>query len=465
MTNEVLEKVREVTSFVRGLHEEYQMYQSALFRSLNWMASSNSPWRMLAASLVFQQAPPTADFKTETVFPNLTVAERALDLSTSEAALDSLATSGVIKLDEEEFFLGLPVSLDDPETRGSHDKWGLLGEVSNGIECFLHSQEPLPANFVSPSQMKRLGLENVYQVVWHLVIWPRNPIPPSPYLKPHRGIYVLVPFEHAAIADATLERNKLQVSTRTATGVPASDFELVATAYGAHGAFPPKRQSPLQSDVSQFEFETDVSLASVRLYWLKSKSQLQEYVDSVSGRRASLASYPELDVHRLFDKDLSAISDCMKPSQTDSKKLEWAVSTVLTLAGFQVEWLGFLGKQWKEGEIDLLAYLRKEHILLLGECTTAAGEISNKIALLAERSKPIKVLLDTWIVKKVLFTNRDSAALPRGTEEAARELEITILPSTLLLQLVAAVRGGFTASELGRQLDPGMPASIDGPWD
>ena len=100
MTNEVLEKVREVTSFVRGLHEEYQMYQSALFRSLNWMASSNSPWRMLAASLVFQQAPPTADFKTETVFPNLTVAERALDLSTSEAALDSLATSGVIKLDD-----------------------------------------------------------------------------------------------------------------------------------------------------------------------------------------------------------------------------------------------------------------------------------------------------------------------------------------------------------------------------
>jgi hypothetical protein len=211
-----------------------------------------------------------------------------------------------------------------------------------------------------------------------------------------------------------------------------------------------------------FQFENPLVGAEIRLFWNWVDDVDLQFVDAVYGERAELASYPELDAYSRFDPALKEIQSRLDPGDRNADDFEWAVCSLLSLLGYQTLWLGYLGGVFQAKEIDIVALMPSRRIILSCECTTKAGDLPNKISVLAERASELEAQFGGWTSHRLLFTNKGLEGIPGSLAEAANDLLVTVISRERLQGILGLARSGFPGEQFSELLRPGlMPEYVE----
>lgn len=353
-----------------------------------------------------------------------------------------------------------------PDFHGSDDASRQFNEPWGAVSYFLDTGRPAAQLDISRESLERIGFYSLEQVLWHSILCPGGPTPESVPFRGH-GIHVLLPCFHARLAEVLILRQKVRVRVDSRDGTTAGMFRLVLRSYGvdSHGVWnivPPKIWETLPSLEVEHQYPMSVRSVSARLYWAEKGDPSTTFADERRGVRAETVLYPQLAVHQTFDPGLRLVEEALQ-SVKHAHDFEWAVATLLSLSGLQVDWIGYKGHgKQTEGEVDILAYLPSERRAILGECTLRGADIGRKISVLAGKGADLSSLLEGWGIRKVLFTTIRHAAILPSDRQGAPELGVTILPNEGLAGLLRAVKSAVPPGTLWDRLDADL--GMDGTY-
>lgn len=304
-------------------------------------------------------------------------------------------------------------------------------------------------------------------VLWYKVISPRHEIPQSPPRQGTTGVYVILPNYHGRLEQVILEGRRVRARIAVVEKAALKDFRLVLVAYGSSTvrpqqgvAYAPAIFENLESREVEHTYETAPHWVKARLYWNPGKSEIQRFVDESDGIRPELVLYPQLEIHGHFDPRFGVLQKAMLSERKDSRDFEWAIATLLTLAGFHVHWLGYMGSAFHQGETDIVAYLPEQKKAIVAECTVKGGDIGRKIGDLVEKTVGLRKILDGWELKKVLFTTNITESVVQH-EITADQMEIALVTRDVLPHFLQSVQSAVPASLLWDRLNKGVHKAPD----
>src|SRR5438094_334398 len=187
------------------------------------------------------------------------------------------------------------------------------------------------------------------------------------------GMYVVMPNYHSRILEARIDGSRLRVEIDGSSGILVSDLRLVAKATGipsgpSNGsAHIPFVQDPMTSPLIEQDFGMPLSSANVSLYWKPGQDE-EPFVDDQLATKGPFSPQPMISVLEEFDPGLKILLGALTTTRAPHD-MEWAVSTVMAMAGFVVEWLGYKGEKIQnlQSEIDLIARVPGELRVVLLE--------------------------------------------------------------------------------------------------
>jgi hypothetical protein len=481
MTEDAKETVREIARHLEFLQTKYRLYRGAVFRAILQRQENEvgHTWVNILASFRLRNV---SSEEGVTRFHPLTEDLQLVEVSANPLALPSFLTRVLKKKryavgqDHNRFEVHIrtqPESeprFEQPEFLHREDfKWR-HDEDCGGVVHFLSTNSPLGQVALSRQSLERLGFMQLKQLLWHHIFNPGGETPESPPMKDTTGIYAIVPNYHAHLKEAVLEGRTVRVRVATSRGVHLQDFRLVLQAYrstkdaiGWSMLLPPKIWESLHRREVEYTYKTAPHHVRARLYWNLGRNDAEKFVDEHRVERAELVLYPQLAVHRHFDPELRAVVKALE-TRSQSPDLEWAVGTLLALSGFQVDWMGFKGKIM-QGDIDIVAYWPSGKLAVLGECTVRGADLDRKITDLAERSEEVAESLESWEVRKVLFTTLSWAAIQPSQKQGAKELQIALVTKESLRSLLHAIKSAIPPDMLWERLRPDShsPLSLESP--
>ena len=435
------------------------MYRSTLFRAI-LSASQKSVTEPYANIVMGALRFLKTSYEQRTSFEKLTdpdiyLIEASLSTEDGKAALMDLINSGSchIRVPKGKLRVRLPVLENDidvevgpPRYLGSDDAEWQLNEPCGCVQYLLSSKHPWNDTKISSAGLERLGFANLSQAIWHYVLNPGQETPESPSLDSSAGVLVTLPNYHARISKAVIEGRTIRISVQVPKGVTLADFRLVVRAHGTSKStgwsviLPPKISDPLRRKLTAFPYAVAPHYATATLYWRLGPDEAIAFVDSMRARRAESAIYPQLATHSLFDPALKFVEESL--DSDDAKDFEWAIATLLAIAGFQVDWLGYAGGRIRP-EADVIAYLPSQRLVIVGECTLKWADISKKISVLKERTSQLAPILEGWRFKNVIFTNLTKEAILPADREGAKALEIILMPKESLPLMIRAIKSAI----------------------
>lgn len=392
------------------------------------------------------------------LFPFLrrAVENRPLELP-SNPRHPSLGTNIVRLMDSDERNTSM---VEGPEYNGSayaswkyNERWGT-------VSYFFGTGRPLGYFPTIQESLERLSFYSMDQVMWHHVLCPGGPTPESAQMPRSCGVHVLLPNYHARLLRVLVLGRRVQVKVEIQPGIRPETLRLVLRAYGVvdqgghqgYAMIPPRIWSSLPTAELEHEYTMAPRSVHARLYWAQGVDESDTFVDEMRGERAETALYPELAVHAHFDPGLTVVEMALKTDR-DAHDFEWAVATLLSLAGFQVDWLGYKGKAIQtKGEIDVVAYLPTKRLAILAECTLKSADVGRKVSDLAGREVDMEGILEGWRIQKVLFTTMSRAAILPTDRDGAGQLGVAILAREALPNFVRAVKSAVPPEILWERL-------------
>ncbi len=362
-----------------------------------------------------------------------------------------------------------PVEWRGPEFNGSEDSSWLFNEPWGGVSYLLDSKRPVSDYRIPRESLEGIGFYSLEQVLWHKILCPGGSTPERPSV-PGSGIHVLLPSVSARLAEVLLLGQKVRVRVEAPETNPGA-LRLVLQSYGLsrRGRFeswdilPPRTWDPLPTLEVEHEYPSLVRTVKARLEWTGGEDPAVTFVDEMRGVRAETVVYPRLAVRQVYDPDLGSIMEAMG-TRRQAHDLEWAVVSLLTLSGFQVDWLGYKARtKQTESEVDLVAYLPNEKRAIVGECTLRGADVGRKVSDLAGKGAELSKVLESWELRRILFTTISHAAVLPSDREGARELGVTILSKEGLAVLLRAVKSAVPPGNLWDNLRPDVGS--DGTYD
>jgi len=347
-----------------------------------------------------------------------------------------------------------------PEFHSSEDAAFQFNEPWGTVSYFLETGGGAAQPTIPRENLERIGFYRLEQALWHHVLCPDGPTPETPSL--HRsGIYVLIPCFDVRLGQVLILGQKIRVRVESQDREEAMALRLVLQSYGTDGRgrdsiVPPRIWEALPSLDVEHEYPTPIRSVRARLYWSADEEPSTAFVDEKNGVRAETVLYPQLAVREAFDPGLRSIEEALGTTKYPHD-MEWAVVSLLAIAGFQVDWLGYKGRgRQTEGEVDFVAYLPSDKYAILGECTVRGADVGRKLSDLAGRAVKLSSLLEGWKLRKLLCSSIDHAAILPSDREGARELGVTILPKEGLARLARGVKSAVPAGSLWERLGSDM---------
>ncbi len=326
------------------------------------------------------------------------------------------------------------------------------GAVSYILETGRADAQPT----IPRENLERIGFYSLEQALWHHVLCPDGPTPERPSL--HRaGIYMLIPCFDVRLGEVLILGQRIRVRVESQDREKAKALRLVLQCYGTDGRgqwsiVPPRIWEALPSLEVEHEYPTPIRSLRARLYWAAAEEPSTAFVDEKNGVRAEIVRYPQLAVREAFDPGLRSVEEAVGTTK-HAHDMEWAVVSLLALAGFQVDWLGYKGRgRQTEGEVDFVAYLPSEKRAILGECTVRGADVGRKISDLAGRAVDLSRILEGWELRRVICSSIDHAAILPSDREGARELGVTILPKEGLASLLRSVKSAVPPETIWERL-------------
>ncbi len=463
-TEESETRLIELVERISRLSRVYGTYRGAKLRAVaRRKESENGGWLHLLGSLrVSRKLVDEESWSWEDLSDDLALLVADLPLEKIDRVLAPILKLGVYRTYPGEFrpqgqttvSMGTseekPPVLESPEFLGRGRFLDTYGEPNPGLVYHLTSHLDLHRELdLAPRQLAELGFNSRDRFLWRYAIDPIGVNPANPYVR-GSGFHVIVPNYHARIRSATIEGKVIKVEVDSAKGVPLRDLSLtVQPSLGTDGTLPPQRKARLHRRAIAFECARPPTRAMVELLWNRGANEVERFADQHHAERAELVSYPRLTAYMSFDPGMEQLESHLldRGQRRDASNLEWAVATVLSIAGFHVEWPGYLrGKS--SSELDVIAFHPERETMILVECTLKAGDIQRKIMNVVEAGAEISGRFQGWEVRKAVATTLRSTSVNPSDDQDANRQGVSLLTHDRLKALLTAIRSATPPSEV-----------------
>ena len=447
------------------LNRQFGLYSGAVFRAIlqKQEGREESQWVNVQSVLRFVKRYTGKEFgPTKLTNPELYVMESFVPNSDVERVVSEPLTKKTFRIGpvwppkrfSTEIATAIPASREamiQRITTDGHQRFERkFKEPYGGVSYFFDFQNSITQFQPSRSDLAALASENIHELFWRRLMHPEGFVVGSATVMRSSGMYVVMPNYHSRILEARIDGSRLRVEIDGSSGILVSDLRLVAKATGipsgpSNGsAHIPFVQDPMTSPLIEQDFGMPLSSANVSLYWKPGQDE-EPFVDDQLATKGPFSPQPMISVLEEFDPGLKILLGALTTTRAPHD-MEWAVSTVMAMAGFAVEWLGYKGEkiQKLQSEIDLIARVPGELRVVLLECVTKEGDIGKKVADLNSKANDLLKIFPEWVVKKVVATTANTAA-SQPFDSDARNADIGILPKEALVDLLAAARSGVSA--------------------
>lgn len=459
--------VKKILAHIDALNSRYNLYRSLVFRGITWRYSDNEHLNVVSlvhmsdqSTVEALQVRPLSDprlcrvtLRTEPGAVSTLLTRMARDHEYSFGTGEGISTRAT-RFNLRTGVDSAPPKFGDAKLLSSDGGEWPYRSIHGGVMYFLDTHNQLEHFQPSAASVKEAGFQNFQQLFRDFLFAPFGEVYAGSLPSATTGVYVFLPSLHGRLPSVEIAGNVVRARVEPAEGVGLGDFKFVVYAqartpgrYYRMQDYQRGWDSLSESNVSH-EFPLPPQYAIGRLFWNPGRNDAERFVDERYGNRADLVLTPQLAVWQSADPQLRVLRNAL---ETADKQMtfEWGVASTLSLAGFQVNWLGF--RESKKPQIgagvDVVAIDRENQRALIGESTLKPGDISKKISGVSEHSAALQEVLTGWQVKKAVFTTITSAGLV-PYEQPARDAEVVLVSSEALDKFVQAVMSGVPLSQL-----------------
>ena len=309
---------------------------------------------------------------------------------------------------------------------------------------------------VDTRKLRSRGYNDILDVVKFEVLSEGGVVPPGFHGFGNQGVVVMVPHWHGWLSRIEIVDSEVRVTAESDFPSPHwENFRILCKVQAAgYSEYPPKSYGIGESGILLVkDFEHGIDGFEATLYFEPEKSGASFWVDSGYGERKYEGFNPLLAAHEFADPGFRTLELKLLGPEDSAEDFEWATLTLLHLAGFLVEWSGYIGMKGRS-EIDVVAIDRDRKKVLAIECTLADGALQKKFESLQMRTVSLEKKFPKWEIVPLVFITRDKEQLRRSSIGAVAG-EIGVLTRDDLRDLLALVRTGAPLEEVSRRLFKG----------